>query len=203
MSAGNVVDQLGVGILKEEEELKGIVLDLRNNPGGVLQASVQVADAFLSEGRIVYTAGRLAGAEVSYNATLEDFSGGAPLVVLVNEGSASAAEIVAGALQDHHRAVIMGMPSFTGYVSQTLWYNLRKRIPIFGSPSLESFARQYDVPVDYTAAVGKGDCVAHIPEMWQQFEIILHRAALLYRLGEGTALHEFHRVVNRPVPAAP
>lgn len=92
--------------------LDGIVLDLRNNPGGVLQASVQVVDSFLSEGRIVYTEGRLAGAQTSYNATAEDLSDGAPMVVLVNEGSASAAEIVAGALQDHHRAVIMGTPSF-------------------------------------------------------------------------------------------
>ncbi|MEE4301400.1 MAG: S41 family peptidase [Pseudomonadales bacterium] len=93
-------------------KLDGIVLDLRNNPGGVLQASVQVADSFLSGGRIVYTEGRLAGAEASYDATADDLSNGAPMVVLVNEGSASAAEIVAGALQDHHRAVIMGTPSF-------------------------------------------------------------------------------------------
>jgi len=92
--------------------LDGLVLDLRNNPGGVLQASVQVADAFLAGGRIVYTEGRLAGAETAYNATDRDLTDGAPIVVLVNEGSASAAEIVAGALQDHHRAVIMGTPSF-------------------------------------------------------------------------------------------
>jgi carboxyl-terminal processing protease len=100
--------------LREENgaALDGLVLDLRNNPGGVLQASVRVADAFLTDGRIVYTEGRLDGAENSWNATAEDPSGGVPLVVLVNEGSASAAEIVAGALQDHHRAVIMGMPSF-------------------------------------------------------------------------------------------
>ncbi len=108
----DVEDALGRLLEENGGRLDGIVLDLRNNPGGVLQASVQVADAFLSEGRIVYTEGRLAGAETSYNATAEDLSDGAPLVVLVNEGSASAAEIVAGALQDHHRAVIMGTPSF-------------------------------------------------------------------------------------------
>jgi len=92
--------------------LDGLVLDLRNNPGGVLQASVGVADAFLTEGRIVYTEGRIDGSENSWNATADDPSDEVPLVVLINEGSASAAEIVAGALQDHHRAVIMGMPSF-------------------------------------------------------------------------------------------
>jgi carboxyl-terminal processing protease len=93
-------------------DLDGLVLDLRNNPGGVLQASVEVADAFLAGGRIVYTEGRLAGAQSAFDADVDDLSGGTPLVVLVNEGSASAAEIVAGALQDHHRAVIMGTPSF-------------------------------------------------------------------------------------------
>ena len=97
---------------QHDDRLDGLVLDLRNNPGGVLQASVQVADTFLSEGRIVYTEGRLAGAETAYNATERDLADGAPIVVLVNEGSASAAEIVAGALQDHRRAVIMGTPSF-------------------------------------------------------------------------------------------
>ncbi|MEE4362079.1 MAG: S41 family peptidase [Pseudomonadales bacterium] len=92
--------------------LNGLVLDLRNNPGGVLQSSVTVADAFLRSGRIVYTEGRLDGAQVSYNATAEDRIDGTPMVVLVNEGSASASEIVAGALQDHRRAVIMGTQSF-------------------------------------------------------------------------------------------
>lgn len=100
--------------LQEDAEpaLHGLVLDLRNNPGGVLKSSVAVADTFLEGGRIVYTEGRLPSAQVSYSANGEDLSGGVPLVVLINEGSASAAEIVAGALQDHRRAVVLGTPSF-------------------------------------------------------------------------------------------
>lgn len=99
-------------LLESEEKLKGLVLDLRNNPGGILQASVEVADALLDGGLIVYTEGRISQAETKYHATENDMSNGMPVVVLINEGSASASEIVAGALQDHHRAVIMGTDSF-------------------------------------------------------------------------------------------
>ncbi|MDT8427889.1 MAG: S41 family peptidase [Pseudomonadales bacterium] len=97
---------------EENDTLNGLVLDLRNNPGGVLQASVAVVDAFISEGKIVYTQGRFDESELDYYATRSDPSQGVPLVVLINTGSASAAEIVAGALQDHGRAVIMGTRSF-------------------------------------------------------------------------------------------
>lgn len=96
----------------EEPDLKGLVLDLRNNPGGILQSSVKVADAFLEDGMVVYTEGRVENADVKYHATPGDEISGIPLVVLINEGSASASEIVAGALQDHGRAVIMGTDSF-------------------------------------------------------------------------------------------
>ncbi|MBK1726205.1 S41 family peptidase [Halorhodospira neutriphila] len=92
--------------------LHGLVLDLRNNPGGVLQAAVAVADAFLAEGQIVSTKGRVEEAQMAFDADSADLSGGAPLAVLINRGSASASEIVAGALQDHGRAVIMGETSF-------------------------------------------------------------------------------------------
>ncbi|MEE8058783.1 MAG: S41 family peptidase [Pseudomonadales bacterium] len=96
----------------ENETMKGLVLDLRNNPGGILQASVDVADTVLEQGLIVYTEGRLSNSHSQYSATPDDLSNGAPMVVLINGGSASASEIVAGALQDHHRAVIMGTDSF-------------------------------------------------------------------------------------------
>ncbi len=96
----------------DEPNLKGLVLDLRNNPGGILQSSVKVADAFLNDGLVVYTEGRVENADVKYHATPGDEIGGIPIVVLINEGSASASEIVAGALQDHGRAVIMGTDSF-------------------------------------------------------------------------------------------
>jgi len=97
---------------ENDDELRGLILDLRNNPGGVLGASVDVADAFLSGGRVVYTDGRLRETDNDYYASDDDPSRGVPMVVLINAGSASAAEIVAGALQDHRRAVIMGTQSF-------------------------------------------------------------------------------------------
>lgn len=98
--------------LKKNPDTKGIILDLRNNPGGVLQASVEVADAFLDGGQVVYTQGRLDNSNIGYNAEVGDITNNLPLVVLINDGSASASEIVAGALQDHKRAVIMGTRSF-------------------------------------------------------------------------------------------
>src|SRR3990167_6112477 len=107
--------------LKKEAggNIKGLVLDLRNNPGGLLETAVQVADVFLDSkklnkfnNQIVYTEGRLPSALYSAKATPGDLLEGAPIVVIVNEGSASASEIVAGALQDYHRAVIVGINSF-------------------------------------------------------------------------------------------
>ena len=92
--------------------LNGLVLDLRNNPGGVLQTSVEVADAFLEEGLVVYTEGRIENASARFSAKPGDLFGGAPVVVLINGGTASASEIVAGALQDHKRAVVVGTDSF-------------------------------------------------------------------------------------------
>lgn len=101
-------------------KLKGLVLDLRNNPGGVLQAAVEVSDAFLEQGLIVYTEGRIKNSQMRFNAEAGDVLDNAPLVVLVNAGSASASEIVAGALQDHKRAVIMGEKSFGKGSVQTI-----------------------------------------------------------------------------------
>lgn len=106
---------------KEHGDLKGLVLDLRNNPGGVLGAAVSVSDAFLDKGMIVYTEGRAKDAELRYTATPGDALGGAPMVVLVNGGSASASEIVAGALQDHKRAIIMGARTFGKGSVQTIF----------------------------------------------------------------------------------
>jgi len=97
---------------KENKDLKGLVLDLRNNPGGILQSAVDVADAFIKEGLIVYTEGRLPNSKSQFRATPDDIAEGVPIVVLINGGSASASEIVDGALQDQKRAVIMGTASF-------------------------------------------------------------------------------------------
>jgi carboxyl-terminal processing protease len=98
--------------LMAEQKLKGLVLDLRNNPGGILRASVDVAGLFLDGGNVVYTKGRLENSDTSFDADPLDATNGVPLVVLINQGSASASEIVAGALQDRGRAVLMGTRSF-------------------------------------------------------------------------------------------
>ena len=101
-----------VAKLKEETKLRGLVLDLRNNPGGLLEQSVAVADAFLESGEVVSTRARRPDDSQRFNAKEGDIAKGIPIVVLVNRGSASASEIVAGALQDHRRAIIMGSRTF-------------------------------------------------------------------------------------------
>ncbi len=111
--SGNEVQQALNRLVKENKApLKGLILDLRNNPGGVLQAAADVVDVFLDKGLIVYTRGRLPDTQMRFEANPGDSLDGAPLVVLINGGSASASEIVAGALQDHQRALIMGTTSF-------------------------------------------------------------------------------------------
>ena len=97
---------------QNDSDLNGLILDMRNNPGGVLQAAVVVVDTFISEGLIVYTEGRSPMSDVRYEARAETLMPDIPIVVLINGGSASASEIVAGALQDHSRAVIVGTQSF-------------------------------------------------------------------------------------------
>ncbi|MCZ6487672.1 MAG: S41 family peptidase [Gammaproteobacteria bacterium] len=106
--------------LQKESKLEGLVLDLRNNPGGVLNGAVGVSDAFIDKGLIVYTEGRIEDSSHRYIATPGDSLNGAPLVVLINGGSASASEIVAGAMQDHKRAIIMGTKSFGKGSVQTI-----------------------------------------------------------------------------------
>jgi carboxyl-terminal processing protease len=127
--------------LKKEAggELHGLVLDLRNNPGGVLNAAVSVSDAFLESGLIVYTQGREQDSQLRFEAAPDDVLNGAPMVVLVNEGSASASEIVAGALQDHHRAVIMGSRTFGKGSVQTI-------IPVSDTAAVKLTTARYYTP---------------------------------------------------------
>jgi carboxyl-terminal processing protease len=136
-------DNLAEAIDKLEEEnkgkLKGLVLDLRNNPGGVLNAAVDVSDAFLDKGLIVYTQGRIEDSELKFNATPKVLLEDAPLVVLVNGGSASASEIVAGALQDHKRAVILGTRTFGKGSVQTI-------LPLTNDTALKLTTARYYTP---------------------------------------------------------
>src|SRR3546814_16342713 len=102
------------------DNLHGILLDLRNNPGGLLDQAVAVSDDFLDQGEIVSTRGRRKEDVQRYNATSGDIAQGLPMVVLINSGSASASEIVAGALQDHQRALVVGTDSFGKGSVQTI-----------------------------------------------------------------------------------
>ena len=122
-----------------DTELKGIVLDLRNNPGGVLQASVDVVDALISEGLIVYTEGRLANSDSRFTARNRNPSRDVNLVVLINGGSASASEIVAGAIQDHKRGLIIGTQSFGKGSVQTI-------LPLDQSHALKLTTARYYTP---------------------------------------------------------
>ena len=117
--------------LNKEKNLKGLVIDLRDNPGGILQSAVEVVDIFIDTGLIVYTEGRLADARLRFSATAGDSTNGIPIVLLVNQGTASASEIVAGALQDHRRAIIMGTTTFgKGSVQTVLPLNDEKAIKL-------------------------------------------------------------------------
>jgi carboxyl-terminal processing protease len=109
-----------IGNFQSQGEFNGLILDLRNNPGGVLSAAIEVTDAFINEGLIVSTKGRDEFLDSKYEATNETVLADQPIVVLINGGSASAAEIVAGALQDHERAVLIGTPSFGKGSVQTI-----------------------------------------------------------------------------------
>ena len=124
---------------ENEDNLKGLVLDLRNNPGGVLNGAVAVSDAFLTKGLIVYTEGRIDDSRLRFNATPDDLLNGKPIVVLVNQGSASASEIVAGALQDHKRAIILGSKTFGKGSVQTI-------LPLSGGTALKLTTARYFTP---------------------------------------------------------
>ena len=130
-----------ISALKQENDgaLKGLVLDLRNNPGGLLDAAIDVSDAFITKGKIVYTEGRIKDAAQVFNAKPNDILKGAPLVVLVNGGSASASEIVAGALQDHHRAIILGSKTFGKGSVQTV-------MPLSDSTAVKMTTARYFTP---------------------------------------------------------
>ncbi|MFC4258428.1 S41 family peptidase [Marinobacter lacisalsi] len=120
-------------------DLDGLIIDVRNNPGGILQAAVATSDALLDEGLIVYTEGRIQSSRLRFNAKAGDVSNGTPVVVLINGGSASASEILAGALQDHERAVVMGTRSFGKGSVQTV-------IPLDETHAIKMTTARYYTP---------------------------------------------------------
>jgi carboxyl-terminal processing protease len=130
------------------DKMKGVVVDLRNNPGGLLEQAVQVADTFLDRGEIVSTRGRRTDSIQRFNARQGDLLEGRPMVVLINGGSASASEIVAGALQDHDRAIIMGTPSFGKGSVQTI-------MPLPGHGAIRLTTARYFTPAG-TSIQAKG-----------------------------------------------
>lgn len=121
------------------KELEGLIIDLRNNPGGLVPPSITIADMLLSDGQIVYTQGRLSSANQEFYADPFDITKGIPIAVLINEGSASASEIVAGALQDNNRAVILGTRSFGKGSVQTV-------VPINESSAVKLTTALYFTP---------------------------------------------------------
>ncbi|WP_297768602.1 S41 family peptidase [uncultured Roseovarius sp.] len=138
-------DNLESGLAEKVEELggsdsvSGIILDLRNNPGGLLTQAIKVSDAFLDKGEIVSTRGRNPQDGERFNATPGDLTDGKPIVVLINGGSASASEIVAGALQDHHRAIVVGTKSFGKGSVQTV-------MPLRGNGAMRLTTSRYYTP---------------------------------------------------------
>jgi carboxyl-terminal processing protease len=137
----NTTDELRSSLkdLEEGPGIKGLVLDLRNNPGGLLDQAVEVADEFLESGLIVYTDGRIEEQRMRFEAHPDKRPHTYPMVVLVNEGSASASEIVAGALQDHKRAIILGMQTFGKGSVQTI-------IPIEDGSAVRMTTARYYTP---------------------------------------------------------
>ncbi|MFT6556678.1 MAG: carboxyl-terminal processing protease [Sneathiella sp.] len=120
-------------------DYRGLILDLRNNPGGLLDQAIAVSDAFLEKGEIVSTRGREARDSQRYNATDDDVINGKPIIVIINGGSASASEIVAGALRDHRRAVILGTKSFGKGSVQTI-------VPLQGNGAMRMTTARYYTP---------------------------------------------------------
>ncbi|MEQ8288125.1 MAG: S41 family peptidase [Gammaproteobacteria bacterium] len=124
---------------ENKKDLIGLILDLRNNPGGILNAAVGVSDLFLDSGLIVYTEGRIKDSQLKFTAKPSDMLSNAPIIVLVNGGSASASEIVAGALQDHDRAIIMGEKTFGKGSVQTI-------LPMNDAAALKLTTARYYTP---------------------------------------------------------
>lgn len=152
--------------LEQKNHIKGLILDLRNNPGGLLDQAISISDIFLEEGLVVYTKGRIQEQNMTFQASANNGKNLYPLVILVNEGSASASEIVAGAIQDHKRGVIVGSQTFGKGSVQTI-------LPMPGGSGLRLTTARYFTPngrsIQATGIVPDVE-VPHIPYVKQQKE---------------------------------
>ncbi len=184
------------GLRKENAgSLEGLILDLRNNPGGLLEQAVKVSDAFLEDGLIVYTEGREDGSQMKFSAQKKGTEAFAPMVVLINGGSASAAEIVAGALQDHRRGVVMGTQSFGKGSVQTI-------IPLGDDSGLRLTTARYFTP-NGTSIQARGitpDIVVHPSEVKEADDGSPFRERDLKNHFETPAKPEQESRPSRPVP---
>ncbi len=147
--------------LREQEEFSGLILDLRNNPGGLLNSAVSITDAFIKEGIIVSTKGRLAENDQVFMATPSDLLDAKPVVVLINAGSASASEIVAGALQDHKRAIVLGTESFGKGSVQTV-------LDVGGQEAIKLTTARYYTPSG--RSIQASGIVPDVMVEWREFK---------------------------------
>ncbi len=182
-----------IGNLQSQDQLKGLILDLRNNPGGVLSAAIEVVDAFIDEGLIVSTKGRDEFLDSKYEASDATILQDEPIVILINGGSASAAEIVAGALQDHERAVVIGTPSFGKGSVQTILalentYALKLTTALYYTPNGRSIQATGIQP---TIQVSGGEALIESDTRVREADLPKH----LENAGEDDASRE--RVIDR------
>jgi carboxyl-terminal processing protease len=186
---------------KGKKPLQGLVLDLRNNPGGLLDQAVDVSDEFLTSGLIVYTDGRIKSQNMKFEATPKEPRHRYPIVVLVNEGSASAAEIVAGALQDHKRALVLGVQTFGKGSVQTV-------IPLEDGSGLRLTTARY-----YTPSGRSIQATGIVPDVMVEQQVLAKNDSPHERLREadlehhlqnpnGTSLKEEKAAPAEPTPAA-
>ena len=183
------------GFHKEGGKLSGLVIDLRNNPGGLLDQAIAVADDFLNSGEIVSTHGRLSDDDHAWYAKPGDLSGGLPIVVLINQGSASASEIVAGALQDDRRAVLLGTRSFGKGSVQTLF-------PLDNEGAIRLTTARYFTP-DGRSIQGEGiipDVVVHESDTPEPSFVPEHESDLNNTLG--IAPGQAEKMTRPPLPIA-
>ena len=187
----NVGDIMTAAYEKEKKGLngnvRGVVLDLRNNPGGLLDQAISVSDAFLTEGEIVSTRSRNPADSRRFNATPGDIANGLPMVVLINEGSASASEIVAGALKDHKRAVVLGMKSFGKGSVQTV-------IPIDNHGAIRLTTARYYTPSG--TSIQATGIVPDIQVKQAKVEAISNNATISESILRGHLVNEQEKVDN-------